>query len=191
MQTKLSGAQKLLDFRREGGRNVFEVVAYPIAGGEVLSGVMEGSDRLQLTVDSDDWVAANQHYGSGSVTHLLPSIDNVVQVRRETDAIDANLIELDTQADPTIKFRGTWYEAVTYDGTPAWEIAPDGAAIFTKAFPVAITEGGISLKNSDSDLSPSGGQDVMIFQREHPTTGKGQLMAQFGTGAPQQIAIEP
>ena len=189
VQTKLSGAGTLVDFQREGGRSVYRLVCAPITGGDVMVGTPNSADLVELTVDSDTAAADSLHLGLGPVSHRLPNLDNAIQVVRDVDEV--NLIELDTQADPTIKFRGMWYEAVDYGGTPAWEIAPDGAAIFTKARPIYFESGGIALTTGSDISAPPSGFGVTIYQRAHPSTGKQQLMAKFPTGAPQQLAIEP
>ena len=184
VQTKLSNADKLVDFRREGGRSVYRLVGIPITGGELIVGTPADTDLVELMVDSETPIEDASHQSSGIVVHRLPNLDNAAQVVRASDGV--NLVEFDTQADPTIKFRGMWYEAVDYAGDPSWEISPDGAAIFTKARPIALDEGGITLTEG-SDLA-AGLNEAVLFARDNGA-GKTQLVAQFATGI-SQLALE-
>jgi hypothetical protein len=191
IQTKLTECARTLDFKREGGRNVFKILAKPKTEGDpIITGTNHPSDLIELTVDSETYTAQNTHIGSGPIQHSLPYEDNAAVLDRYLEGGDPDrLIEIDTQADPTIKFTNMWYEAVDGADNPAWEISPEGAAIFTKAHPVAITDGGLSFKEVAADLAPDT-QDVILFARDNGS-GKTRLLAKFATGAVVQLAIQP
>ena len=186
VQTKLSGSGTLVDFRRLGGRNVWRLLCHPLEGGVLAEGIAHESDVLELTVDADTFAEDNLHSRTGRTLQRLPVLDGAVEIRRSGD--DAALFEFDTSGEPTARFSRSWVEAYDDADEPAWEISPTGAAIFTKSRAVVIREGGLSFKEGPN--LPTDEQDVILFARDNGS-GKTQLMAQFATGAPVQVAIEP